>query len=87
MQMKLDEDLDNLKEERSRQTRLAATVTDEMYKDSQVSFTKCCLLGCIRTNIQPVPITKYVYYQSIQIGDHPKFQHMPFLRPCRVLLE
>lgn len=36
--MKLDEDLDNLKEERSRQTRLAATVTDEMYKDSQVSF-------------------------------------------------
>ena len=35
--MKLDEDLDNLKEERSRQTRLAATVTDEMYKDSQVS--------------------------------------------------
>lgn len=34
--MKLDEDLDNLKEERSRQTRLAATVTDEMYKDSQV---------------------------------------------------
>lgn len=35
--MKLDEDLDNLREERSRQTRLAATVTDEMYKDSQVS--------------------------------------------------
>ncbi|CAB3998899.1 DNA repair complementing XP-G cells homolog [Paramuricea clavata] len=35
MQMKLDEDLDSLKEERSRQTRLAATVTDEMYKDSQ----------------------------------------------------
>jgi hypothetical protein len=38
--MKLDEDLDSLKEERSRQTRLAATVTDEMYKDSQVSLRR-----------------------------------------------
>ena len=45
--MKLEEDLDNLKEERSRQTRLAATVTDEMYKDSQVGprcpFCVSCL--------------------------------------------
>lgn len=36
MKARLDEDLDNLKEERSRQNRLAATVSDEMYKDSQV---------------------------------------------------
>lgn len=37
IQMRLDDDLENLKEERTRQSRLAATVTDEMYKDSQVS--------------------------------------------------
>ncbi|XP_028401708.1 DNA repair protein complementing XP-G cells homolog isoform X2 [Dendronephthya gigantea] len=35
IQMRLDEDLENLKEEKTRQSRLAATVTDEMYKDSQ----------------------------------------------------